>query len=252
MSAQVLQENARRIAVVTGAARGIGLATARRLAEDGCQVLALDRLADALEPAVAALVAEGLDVTARAVDVTDEAAMTAAFDTLPRVDALVAAAGIASVFAVEDLSVEEFRRIVDVNLTGVFIAMREAARRMTAGGRIVAIASRGILGDHSTSHYIASKAGVVGLVRAFAFELRPRLIAVNAVAPGFTDTDMIRELGAERMAASAAREPRGHAADPAEIAHAIAFFASDHTQFVTGQTLFVDGGKSIGGLTGPI
>jgi len=86
-------------------------------------------------------------------------------------------------------------------------------------------------------------------VRAAAVELRPRLISVNAIAPGFTDTDMIRELGEDRMAAASAREPRGHPADPAEIAHAIAFLASPRTHFITGQTLFVDGGKSLGGLT---
>ncbi len=239
----------RKVAIVTGAARGIGLATTRRLAEDGFRVLALDRLEDALRPAIGALTAEGLDIEWRAVDVTDEAAMVDAFASLPRVDALATVAGIASVYPIEQLSVAEFRRVVDVNLTGTFIAIREAARRMTAGGRIVAVASRGILGDQSTSHYIASKAGVVGLVRAAAVEMRARLIAVNAVAPGFTDTDMIRELGPERMAASAAREPRGRAADPAEIAHAIAFLLSPMTQFITGQTLFVDGGKSLGGLT---
>lgn len=237
------------IALVTGAARGIGLATVKRLAEDGFHVHAVDRLDAPLKAAIEALRREGFDVDWTAADVTDEAAMISIFNALPRLDALVAAAGIASVHPLEQLSVAEFRRVVDINLTGVFIAMREAAKRMQAGGRMVAVSSRGILGDQATAHYIASKAGVVGLVRAIAVELRLRLIAVNAVAPGFTDTDMIRELGPERMAASAAREPRGHAADPCEIAHAIAFLVSPKTQFITGQTLFVDGGKSLGGLT---
>jgi 3-oxoacyl-[acyl-carrier protein] reductase len=244
--------SSKEVAVVTGGARGIGLATVRRLAQDGYRVHAIDRLEETLKTSMAALIDEGLDVSWGAVDVTDEAAMVSAFDSLPRLDVVVAAAGIASVMPVEKLSAAEFRRIVDVNLTGVFLAVREAARRMQAGGRIVAVSSRGVVGDMNTAHYIASKAGVVGLVRAVAFELRARLIAVNAVAPGFTDTAMIRELGPERMAASAAREPRGRAADPSEIAHAIAFLASSRTQFITGQTLFVDGGKSLGGLTGPV
>ncbi len=236
------------VAVVTGGARGIGLATVRRLAQDGFRVHALDLLGDVLEASMVSLRREGLDVRGTALDVTNEASMVAAFESLPRLDAVVAAAGVASVVPVEKLSAAEFRRVVDVNLTGVFLAMREATRRMQAGGRIVAVSSRGVLGDRNTSHYIASKAGVVGLVRAIAFEMRSRLISVNAVAPGFTDTDMIRELGAEAMGAAAAREPRGRPADPAEIAHAISFLCSPLTQFITGQTLFVDGGKSLGGF----
>lgn len=239
----------REVAVVTGGARGIGLATVRRLAEDGFRVHAVDLMAETLDASVAALRAESLDVIGTALDVTDEPAVLALFDSLPRVDAVVAAAGIAKVAPIEDVTLADFRQVLDVNLVGVFLFVREAARRMEAGGRIVAISSRGILGDTATSSYIASKAGVIGLVRAAAVELRGRLISVNAIAPGFTDTEMIRELGEDRMAAAAAREPRGHAADPDEIAHAIAFLASPRTHFITGQTLFVDGGKSLGGLT---
>ncbi|TWG49824.1 3-oxoacyl-[acyl-carrier protein] reductase [Aminobacter sp. J44] len=114
------------------------------------------------------------------------------------------------------------------------------------------IASRGVLGDRNNVAYISSKAAVVGMVRAMAFELRERLICVNAVAPGFTQTPMIEAFGAEGIAAAASREARGRPADPAEIAPAIAFLASPDAALITGQTLFVDGGKSLGGLAGPV
>ena len=119
---------------------------------------------------------------------------------------------------------------------------------MVAGGRIVTISSRGALGGTRFAHYVASKAAVIGLTRAMAMELRPARIAVNSVAPGFTDTPMTRSAPPEMFAAWEAIEPAGKAADPAEIAHAIAFFAAPGTRFITGQTLFVDGGKSLGGL----
>ena len=116
------------------------------------------------------------------------------------------------------------------------------------GGRIVTISSRGALGGTRVAHYATSKAAVVGLTRAMAMELRQQQIAVNSVAPGFTDTPMTRSAPSEMFAAWEALEPRGTAASPAEIAHAIAFFAAPQTTFITGQTLFVDGGKSLGGL----
>ena len=120
---------------------------------------------------------------------------------------------------------------------------------MTAGGRIVTISSRGALGGTRFAHYVASKAAVIGLTRAMAMELRGAQIAVNSVAPGFTDTPMTRSAPAEMFAAWEKIEPSGKAASPDDIANAIAFLSASSTQFITGQTLFVDGGKSLGGLT---
>jgi 3-oxoacyl-[acyl-carrier protein] reductase len=120
---------------------------------------------------------------------------------------------------------------------------------MQAGGRIVTISSRGALGGTRFAHYVASKSAVVGLTRAMAMELRARQIAVNSVAPGFTDTPMTRSAPPEMFAAWEKLEPSGKAASPEVIAHAISFLASPATQFITGQTLFVDGGKSLGGLS---
>jgi 3-oxoacyl-[acyl-carrier protein] reductase len=161
---------------------------------------------------------------------------------------MVTAAGIYEDARVLDLGEDAFRRMLDVNVVGTFIPAQEAARRMAAGGRIVTISSRGALGGTRFAHYVASKAAVVGLTRAMAMELRQARIAVNSVAPGFTDTPMTRSAPAEMFSAWEALEPSGKAASPEEIAHAVAFLASPRTSFITGQTLFVDGGKSLGGL----
>lgn len=236
------------IAFVTGAAQGIGLATAQRLAQDGFRVVAMDRNEARLNAAVAALQDSGLDVAAAAVDICNRAAVAAAIDAQPRVDVMVCAAGIYNDARFLDLTEDAFRQMLDVNVVGTFIPAQEAARRMQAGGRIVTISSRGALGGTRFAHYVASKAAVIGLTRAMAMELRERQIAVNSVAPGFTDTPMTRSAPPEMFSAWEKLEPGGKAATPDLIANAIGFFAAPTTQFVTGQTLFVDGGKSLGGL----
>lgn len=236
------------VAFVTGAAQGIGLATVERLARDGFRVVAMDRNAEPLRQQATRLAGLGLDVVAAPVDVCDRAAVVAALDAQPRIDAMVCAAGIYNDAPLLDLTEDVFRRMLDVNVVGTFIPAQEAARRMQAGGRIVTVSSRGALGGTRFAHYVASKAAVIGLTRAMAMELRGRQIAVNSVAPGFTDTPMTRSAPAEMFSAWESLEPSGKAATPDLIANAIAFFASPATQFVTGQTLFVDGGKSLGGL----
>ncbi len=190
----------------------------------------------------------GLDIVAAVCDVCDRASVAAAFNSQPRVDALVCAAGIYNDARFLDLTEQAFRTMLDVNVVGTFIPAQEAARRMQAGGRIVTISSRGALGGTRFAHYVASKSAVIGLTRAMAMELRERQIAVNSVAPGFTDTPMTRSAPAEMFAAWEQLEPGGRAASPDVIANAIAFLAAPSTQFITGQTLFVDGGKSLGGL----
>lgn len=236
------------VAFVTGAAQGIGLATVARLARDGFRAVAMDRNAERLLPAVAALVEQGLDVVAAPADVCDRQAVARALDAQPRVDAMVCAAGIYNDARFADLTEDAFRTMLEVNVIGTFIPAQEAARRMQAGGRIVTVSSRGALGGTRFAHYVASKAAVIGLTRAMAMELRERQIAVNSVAPGFTDTPMTRSAPAEMFAAWESLEPGGKAATPDVIANAIAFLAAPGTGFITGQTLFVDGGKSLGGL----
>jgi 3-oxoacyl-[acyl-carrier protein] reductase len=236
-------------AFVTGAAQGIGLASVERLAREGWRVIGLDRNADRLQAAMEGLRAQGQDVHAVSCDISERVAVVAALDAQPRIDAMVCAAGIYNDAPLLDLSEDAFRQMLEVNVIGTFIPAQEAARRMQAGGRIVTISSRGALGGTRFAHYVASKAAVIGLTRAMAMELRPRQIAVNSVAPGFTDTPMTRSAPPEMFAAWEQLEPSGKAASPADIADAIAFLASPSTRFITGQTLFVDGGKSLGGLS---
>ncbi|WP_238367731.1 SDR family NAD(P)-dependent oxidoreductase [Mesobacterium pallidum] len=237
-----------RTAFVTGAAQGIGFAIAERLATDGFRTILIDRNAEAVAAAAARLAEAGHDCVARPADVTDRDGIVALLDAEARVDAVVTAAGLYWDRALFDLTEEDFRKMMEVNLIGTFILAQEAARRMTEGGRIVTISSRGALGGTRFAHYVASKAAVVGLTRAMAMELRARRITVNSVAPGFTDTPMTRSAPSEMFEAWEALEPNGRAASPTEIASSVAYLCSPDAGFVTGQTLFVDGGKSLGGL----
>lgn len=235
-------------AFVTGAAQGIGLACVARLALEGWRVVGLDLQEGRLQAAMKELQAQGLDARGVSCDICDRSAVVNALSPEPRIDAMVCAAGIYNDAPLMDLTESAFRQMLEVNVVGTFIPAQEAARRMQAGGRIVTISSRGALGGTRFAHYVASKAAVIGLTRAMAMELRPRQIAVNSVAPGFTDTPMTRSAPPEMFAAWEQLEPTGKAASPDVIADAVAFLASPGTRFITGQTLFVDGGKSLGGL----
>jgi 3-oxoacyl-[acyl-carrier protein] reductase len=238
---------ARETAVVTGGAQGIGGAIVRRLAEDGFRVLALD-LGGKAEAYAATLRDAGLDVTGATCDVADRAAVAQALAPFPTIEVTVCAAGIYWPRKFDELVEDDFRRIMEVNLIGVFVVAQEALKKMGPGGRIIPISSRGVIGGTGFPHYVASKAAVVGLVRAMAMELRGRDIAVNSIAPGFTDTAMTRSMPPDQYAASVKLEPSGRAADPADIANAVSFLASPRTAFITGQIIYVDGGKSLGGL----
>ncbi|HEX4077526.1 MAG TPA: SDR family oxidoreductase [Rhizomicrobium sp.] len=235
------------VAVVSGGAQGIGFATVRLLAQRGFQVLALD-IRQEVEHAARSLRDEGLSVEGRVADVTDRSAIVGALKDHLKINTVVCAAGIIVYKPFEEVAEEDFRRIFNVNVMGVFLLAQEGLKRMDRGGRIIMISSRGVLDDRNTSPYIASKSAVVGLVRALAAELRERGIIVNVVAPGFTETPMVKIFPKDVYEAASKREPRGHAADPSEIAPAIAFLTSPEAASITGQTLFVDGGKSLGGL----
>lgn len=239
-------------ALVTGATKGIGAATARRLAEAGAHVTVAD-----LDPngraTSDALVADGLSASYVTCDITDAGqlrdAVAAAADG-ERLDVLVNNAGIFPTTGPIDAVTDEFvSRMLEVNLRAQYSASRDAARLMTHGGAIVNIASiAGIRGGANITAYSASKAGVIGLTRAFANELGPRGIRVNAIAPGVIDTPGVQDQMAPLKAGGVdiekviAGNPLRTAGQPDHIARAALFLASDLAAFVTGHVLVVDGG----------
>ncbi len=239
--------NGKPVALVTGGASGMGLATVEKLAQDGFSVVMVDRAAEQAAREEARLRAAGLDVQARVLDLTDEAAVRALVQALPPISALVNNAGVFDERRFMEVTSDDFRRAYEVNLIAAATLTQEVVRRMPDGGRIVNIASRAYLGARNHPHYVASKAAIVGYTRASAMELAPRGILVNAIAPGLIDTPILRALTPERLAGQLALQPTGQAGRPEDIAQAVAFLVSPQMGFITGQVLFVDGGKSLGG-----
>ncbi|KQU54589.1 short-chain dehydrogenase [Bosea sp. Leaf344] len=238
------------IALVTGGARGIGRAIVERLCADGFAVGILDREAGAATALVKELETQGHSVFFEPIDLADHAGLSALAERLPVAQALINNAGIFENKPFFDLGAGDFGRMMDVNVTALFLLSQAVARRMGKGGRIVNIASRTFLGARNHAHYVASKAAVVGLTRAMAMELLPLGIAVNAVAPGGVATEMVAQQSEEARVALLAQQPTGALAAPEDIAHAVAFLASPGTNFIYGQILLVDGGKSLGGGMG--
>jgi 3-oxoacyl-[acyl-carrier protein] reductase len=236
-----------RYALVTGGASGMGLAITERLAQDGLTVFLVDRDANAAEREAQRLQALGLAVQPHVLDLMDEAATRALVQQLPALHVLVNNAGIFDERKFFDVSTADFQRMYAVNLLAVATLTQECAKKMGPGGRVVNIASRAYLGAKNHPHYVASKAALVGYTRACAMELIGQDILVNAIAPGLIDTPILQALTPERRAAQLALQPSGRAGTPQEIAEAAAFLASPRMGFITGQVLFVDGGKSLGG-----
>lgn len=242
-----------RVAVVTGGGDGIGRAACHHMASAGAKVCVLDRDGDKAA-SVAREIAEK-DGAARAfvADVTDEQAMTAFFDEIANafggVDVLVNNAGLAIRSAAIDMPIEDWNRVLSVNLTGMFVAARLAARSMSAsgkGGAIVNTASiMGLSGGlYPNVAYQTTKGGVVNMTRALALEWVSLKIRVNAVAPTFVRTPFIAPLlnDTEKMATIVTATPMGRIAEPEEVADAILFLASPAAAMITGTILPVDGG----------
>jgi NAD(P)-dependent dehydrogenase (short-subunit alcohol dehydrogenase family) len=231
-------------AIVTGAGSGIGRATARRLAAGGHGVTAADIDGEAAA-ATASLIGEA--ALAHACDVAEEAQVeqlvAAHLARFGGLDGLVANAGIPDGNRFVDERLETWRRVLDVNLTGVFLCGRAAARAMRPGAAIVNLASTyGEVTEHGAAAYSASKGGVRMLTKSMALELGPAGIRVNAVGPGWIRTGMNPLDDPERVAALEPTIPVGRIGTPEDIADVIAFLLSDDARYVSGQTLFVDGG----------
>ncbi|MFI2486275.1 3-oxoacyl-ACP reductase FabG [Promicromonospora kroppenstedtii] len=244
-----------RTAIVTGAARGIGAATARRLAQDGFAVAVLDLLQDQAKDTAEAIVADGGRALAVGVDVADEESVAAAVASvtaeLGAPTVLVNNAGILRDNLLFKMSVGDWDAVLGVHLRGAFLMTRAVQAHMVEAkyGRIVNLSSTSALGNRGQANYSAAKAGMQGFTKTLAIELGKFGVTANAVAPGVIETDMIRET-AERIGVSlsdylsvAAKDvPVGRVGQPEDIANAVSFFCAEQSGFVSGQVLYVAGG----------
>lgn len=238
-------------ALVTGASQGLGKAIAIRLGECGAKVLCVARNADKLAETVAAIEAAGGQGVALGCDVTDRDAVAALFEQVEneykRLDILVNNAGITRDTLLPVMSDEQWDEIIAANLTSCFLFCRAGGRLMMRQryGRIINMSSvSGLIGNPGQTNYSATKAGMIGLTRSMSKELAKRKVTVNAVAPGFIESDMTKALGADLMDKVKERIPAARLGTADDVAACVVFLASRAASYVTGQVLTVDGGMT--------
>lgn len=239
-----------KVVIVTGAAQGIGKATALRLAEEGAIVVIADRNAEGAEAVAAEIRAANGQASSVAIDVSDRQSWLDAAETVRhahgRVDGLVNNAGVTRDKSLLKMTEQDWDFVIDVNLKGVWLACQAIVPLMAAGGgSIVNLSSESRWGAFGQSNYAAAKSGLVGLTRTVALEQARNGIRVNAVAPGTTMTPMVEAVPEEIRKGWLDNIPLRREAQPSEIASAIAFLLSDDASYVTGQVLGVNGGSAL-------
>lgn len=237
-------------AVVTGASRGIGRAIALKLAQDGANVVVnysgSQAKAEEVVAEIKALGQQAIAVQANVANADEvKALMGAAMHAFGSIDILVNNAGITRDNLLMRMKEDEWDSVMDTNLKGVFLCTKAVARQMMKqrAGRIINVASIvGVAGNAGQANYVAAKAGVIGLTKTTAKELAARNILVNAVAPGFIATDMTEELPQDVKEAMLTQIPLAKLGQPEDVANVVAFLASEGANYMTGQTLHIDGG----------
>ena len=247
-----MQRLQNKVSVITGAGQGIGRATALKFAQEGAIVIVCDVRQAAIDDAVKQCHAIGAQAVGYVMDVTQRAMVDAVAGKVKsqfgRIDVLVNNAGVTQDARLQKMTLEQFDRVIDVNLRGVFHCSQAVADTMVAQGRGVILNASsvvGIYGNFGQTNYAASKFGVIGFTKTWGRELGPKGVRVNAVAPGFITTPILATIPANVLRDMEARVPLGRLGQPEEIANVYAFLASDEASYINGAVIEVSGGMTV-------